>query len=417
MDPDRPIRTALINSARELVRHLGAVGAILVSGDIAYKGDPIEYEHARGWLEQLATAVGCDYKNIFTVPGNHDCDRRTIVAKPEISDIQNAIRNADQRWRSKELWNRLLKDNTRDALIASLEAYNNFAARYGCNVYPPERLFWVTSFPLEFGFELHLRGITSTLLSGPTDKLSSLFVSTLQTAFDPVPGILHGAMLHHPPEWLLEGDSDEVEDALRDRTVVHFLGHKHRNRIQQVDTHVRFSAGAVNPEREEPGWQPGFNLIRINTVHRDQRYLLRIESHVQDWQQNPDRFRSRIAPTSQNYFEHYIDITAKKPNNGAQAAENAIAPATELPAPIKDAGVRLPETAMKESDTRDLVFRFWNLRASQRREITLALGLISAADLELPESERYRRAFDKARTLELVKELEARVTKMEVENK
>jgi hypothetical protein len=42
------------------------------------------------------------------------------------------------------------------------------------------------------------------------------------------------------------------------------------------------------------------------------------------------------------------------------------------------------------------VFRFWSLKASERRSITLQLGLITEEELALPEPERYGRALIRA---------------------
>jgi hypothetical protein len=51
---------------------------------------------------------------------------------------------------------------------------------------------------------------------------------------------------------------------------------------------------------------------------------------------------------------------------------------------------------MSESRTRNLVFRFWNLASSQRREIASRLELITEDDMRLPEPERYGRALMRA---------------------
>ena len=51
---------------------------------------------------------------------------------------------------------------------------------------------------------------------------------------------------------------------------------------------------------------------------------------------------------------------------------------------------------MGDASTRNLVFRFWNLASSERREIALALGLINAEELRLPEPERYGRGLLRA---------------------
>ena len=51
---------------------------------------------------------------------------------------------------------------------------------------------------------------------------------------------------------------------------------------------------------------------------------------------------------------------------------------------------------MSDERTRNLVYRFWQLTVGQRREIALGLGMISEADMETPEAERYGRALLKA---------------------
>ena len=47
---------------------------------------------------------------------------------------------------------------------------------------------------------------------------------------------------------------------------------------------------------------------------------------------------------------------------------------------------------MSEEHTRNLIFRFWRLTGSQRREIARGLGLSQEKDLAIPEPERYGRA-------------------------
>ena len=51
---------------------------------------------------------------------------------------------------------------------------------------------------------------------------------------------------------------------------------------------------------------------------------------------------------------------------------------------------------MSDESTRNLVYRFWNLTVSQRRDIALNLGLINRDELKVPEPERYGRALLRA---------------------
>src|SRR5690606_33207272 len=74
LDADRPIRTRLVQDVRMRCETLGSVGAILVGGDIAFKGDKVEYESAFKWFSELADACGCPLERVFVVPGNHDVD-------------------------------------------------------------------------------------------------------------------------------------------------------------------------------------------------------------------------------------------------------------------------------------------------------------------------------------------------------
>ncbi|MBK9392612.1 MAG: metallophosphoesterase [Uliginosibacterium sp.] len=74
-DINQPYRTHLVQDVVELCRAGGRVDAILVGGDIAYKGAPEEYKVARAWLLDLAHQCGCDPDGIYVVPGNHDVDR------------------------------------------------------------------------------------------------------------------------------------------------------------------------------------------------------------------------------------------------------------------------------------------------------------------------------------------------------
>ena len=77
-DPSRAYRTRMIQDAKGRARALGGVDAILVSGDIAFRGVQSEYAAASMWLEQLARESGCPLERIFVVQCNHDIDRSRI---------------------------------------------------------------------------------------------------------------------------------------------------------------------------------------------------------------------------------------------------------------------------------------------------------------------------------------------------
>lgn len=103
-DPERPYRTKLMQDARNLASQDGqAVQAILVGGDIAYRGAAAEYDAALAWLEELAKECGCPIERVFVIPGNHDVDRSVITSTPSVRNVQKAIADAAPQRREREL--------------------------------------------------------------------------------------------------------------------------------------------------------------------------------------------------------------------------------------------------------------------------------------------------------------------------
>lgn len=394
-DPDRPYRTRLVQDARAEVRRLGqAVDAILVGGDIAYKGAPEEYEAALAWLLELAKAVGCPIGRILVVPGNHDVNR-SLARALATRNAQTAIKTATSAGhRERELREQFRDADTGRALLAPLVAYNDFAARFECQLYSPERLFWTLDLPLASGVVLRVYGLTSTILSGfggNDDPRAALYLGPMQTVFDPVDNVVHLVLSHHTPNWFM--DHDEVDDALR-RTQVQLFGHEHRQRITREVAYVRFNAGAVNPDRHEAGWQPGYNLIELSAEERNGNTYLDVAAHLRAWQP-PDSFQAVIDPHSQaNVHRHSIPLrnVTIAPPRAAPAVPVPLHPVLTEPRVPTDQTTADQEASMAEAMTRALIFRFWDLTSSQRREICLRLNLITLEDIALPEPERYGRA-------------------------
>lgn len=403
-----------------MVANLGSVSAILVSGDIAFKGAAEEYLTAMTWLRELAAVAGCPVERVFVVPGNHDVDRVVIERAPATRNAQAAIARAPVQRRERELRSQIMDADTGRALLAPIAAYNDFAKLLNCQVFLPDRLFWRQDLALDHGVTLRIHGLTSTLLSGADgqdDKRDSLYLSPLQTVLDPADDVINLVLCHHPPDWFM--DQDDANDAIRGRAAIQMFGHKHRQRIQQDPHYVRFSAGAVNPDRQEPGWQPGYNLVKIFPSGEGVGRKLTVESHLRQWQSNPDMFRAVVSPEREDVFRHSIHFP------GVVRAVSSVARMEDSPPVVKadiqqmdavtaeDVRATDVEAAMGDASTRNLVFRFWSLKSSERREITLRLRLITEADLGEPEPERYGRALIRASERGQLEELAREIAQKE----
>lgn len=66
---------ALLEDAQARVGGQEPVCFVLVTGDIAFSGQPAEYDVASAFLSDFASAVGVSPRRFFFVPGNHDIDR------------------------------------------------------------------------------------------------------------------------------------------------------------------------------------------------------------------------------------------------------------------------------------------------------------------------------------------------------
>jgi len=148
--------------------------------------------------------------------------------------------------------------------------------------------------------------------------------------------------------------------------------------------------------------------LRVTGEGRDR--VLEIEAHLLQWQSNPDLYRPVLTRDGEEVVRHRIAIpgcaqtVVQVPDAGSIMVDE---PAAALEA---EADV---EAAMSDENTRNLVFRFWNLTVSQRREITLRLGLIEEKELSLPEPERYGRALLRAGERGLLDKLAREIEQVE----
>ena len=313
--------------------------------------------------------------------------------------------------RERELRTQFVDAETGRSLLEPLRAYNDFAKLFSCQVYGPDHLYWNQYIDLSHGMRLRVFGLTSTLLSGlnGNDTRETLYLSPLQTVLDPQDDVVNLVLCHHPPDWFR--DQDDVNDAVCERALIQMFGHKHRQRITLEIGYVRFSAGAVNPDRYEPGWEPGYNIVDLQVVGIGPERALQISAHLLRWQTNPERFEAKAANDGTYLYKHRIGIPDKKAIN----AREPMIPNVDFMPVVETASIndRDVEAAMGAEVTRNLVFRFWKLTMSQRREIASRFDLLNDDERLLPEPERYSRALITAGKRGLLSDIAREVARLE----
>jgi hypothetical protein len=264
------------------------------------------------------------------------------------------------------------------------------------------------SLPLADGVKLRIYGLTSTILSGAgapnnkDDEPRDLYLGPHQTVLDPVDNVVNLVMCHHPPDWLHDGD--QAHDDMNHRASIHLFGHKHRQRIHRDPGYVTFSAGAVNPDRQEKDWKPGYNIIRLslgqNATGQPQ---LDVEAHLLEWQASPEMFRPIIDHDSD---VHRAEVRLR---NIFPALPTVASHATPATAAEPDD----TEAAMGDDRARSIVVRFWSLDMSDRRDISRKLKLIEPDEVNLPPAERFGRALLRAGERNQLDELAGEIEKRE----
>ncbi|WP_269813886.1 metallophosphoesterase [Rhodoferax ferrireducens] len=432
MDPDEAFRVRLEEDLAELCNDGMSVDIILVGGDIAYKAEPGEYEAAKKWLLRLAEICRCHQSRILTVPGNHDVDW-DICAQVPVSNAQEAIAGkAEFHERDRELNRQLGHAASARALFQPMEAYNEFAAQFQCNVFP-ERPFWQQTFELEQRVKLRVFGLTSALLSGGggRDKApGKLFLGSRQTVLKPDADVVALVLCHHPPSWF--SDASNAGNLIDARAMLQFFGHEHDQRCIRPPEYMRFHAGAVNPERDAPAWKPGYNLVDLCVKGEGAARELKVEAHLRQFQSAPNElFLPYFTKKKEDVWTHTISIPQ------ALRTTSSIGAGPPLPHPAQNetkitAAVQAvlaavvheyddhhpkpdmqPEFKVSEPSTDNLIFRFWQLRVDEMRDIALDLGLITEADLDLQPPQRYFKAMEVAKEKGLLVELARLIEKRE----
>jgi hypothetical protein len=315
------IRNALLMDAKHLASTRGPATRVLITGDIAFSGNPDEYKTAADWLEKLTGACGCkDYTEVSTIPGNHDCDRDAISNQARM--IYATLRAHNPQAVQAGLAEINQDGEAANPFLPKLQAYSKFASSYGCPFESPARPLWVRDFNMPHGIKIRLYGLTSVQVSNAEDPLA----------------------------WFK--DKTEASQHLQNNARVIMVGHEHTLNIQKTEDALAgkewlvIYAGATNPpEGEACGFT--YNWIEFSFEERAGHHHLIVEIYPRAWNQHNVRFdadHSRlVAPAEFARIEIACPNVHPEPE---QARPNAAGPA-EIPVAARMAeSVSLSSTAL-----------------------------------------------------------------------
>lgn len=399
-DPNFRLRSELLRDVSSQRKKLGPVGAIIISGDIAFAAAPEEYQFATTWLTALCDVAGCDMKAVFVVPGNHDV-LRSYADQNLVQLLHNQIKKSDDPTEqiSKQLAN---KDEAR-LLYGSLDNYNQFAGQFFCNLLPPERTCTSRDLTLNDGSILRLWGLNTALVSSRHDKLGDLFVDSASFQITREPGVTNLVVAHHHLSWLRQ--SRDLEDILNDSAPIQIFGHVHTNRIDLNRDYMRLTASATQPERGDTTWEPGYNFIHVSVDGENTSRRLIVKAHVRVWQTAPGGFFAKRDRGDLDSFELTIALEDWSASPGPHPPSGLLH--GSLVSSMEDGAIPSEEEQPALTTMRDVALRFYRLSFSKKSEIAGRLQLLESEDMKQPDHERFRqviiRAYERGQ-LELLKQ-------------
>lgn len=392
-DLDAEVRNELLRDAAMVTKELSGVTGVLVTGDIAFSGQRAEYERAASWLREFCRAIGCPDESVWVVPGNHDVDRKTANSKVT-KTLHESIRAKQGPALDKELREILTDENSAMALLAPLTEYNVFAARFQCSV-SAAKPYWERDLVLSCGTIIRLRGLCSALVSNEHDAKSNIVLGQAQVNVHRVDGVEYLTLCHHPPDWLR--DQDTVVSHLESKVRMQLFGHKHSQRVQEINKSLRVTAGAMHPERDDGGWEPMYNIIEIS--RRDDQQL-GVRLFQRRWHKGNHHFLAdQNSKTNQPHHDYIWQDCPRPAPKEPPAVEAPILTAADSPISAAVAA----QTTAKGTDAmpppnheRRLTFRFLTLPFRHQIAIANSLNVLTDEDRALSDETLFRELFKRA---------------------
>ncbi|WP_421580970.1 metallophosphoesterase [Shinella sp. M31] len=385
-DPNAGLRDDLIHDIKFMRQRLGRkADGILLTGDIAFGGTAKEYEFALKWIEEdLCPASGCDIDTVFVIPGNHDVNR-SVANSPMHSDARQMLREYPAAKVEGKIRDYMSNKTSARLLFDPIENYNRFAARFWCALgaydeeNPDIRPFATRLCELNDGSTLKIWGFNSVLVSDINDREDRMLVDPSAAQIKREDGVTNLIACHHPFSWLKnKGPFRERIEAVAH---VHLFGHEHTRRVEEGVYFTTIRAGAVQPERDEADWKPGYNWIdlAVDGQHADRQLIVTI------WVRQREGAQFIAVPNRQQQdpwvVRHKLPEWSK---STTVFKESEPAPADQGTVDAKRGGTAVTDD---NPNLRSVAFKMFRLNEHEQRQIIVSLGLDEIGDQELKDYE------------------------------
>lgn len=246
--------------SESIIRHIrdrgdGLPDLIFITGDIAYSGQPNQYEQFdQQFFQPLTDLLGPNAsERVFIVPGNHDLDRKTheLIARSTLQEKRSRFFDPTEEGcgQRKEI----------------IERFTNFACADSSAVggawIEGQAGSFVRRLPIH-GVELGILGLNTAWHcqdeydKGGITPGANLVKEGLKQISDCGFRVVLG---HHPLEWLRHDERLSIERLFREHQVVYLHGHMHQSESKwngwPGQGFLTIQAGAAFQAREDEQWK------------------------------------------------------------------------------------------------------------------------------------------------------------------
>ena len=315
LDTFKPIQDGLIADLKRAKKKGITFNRILICGDVAFSGAKVQYKRAKDYIQELCKETGCEEKNVYVVPGNHD--KEWSVPPKEIRELINChveeLKNAD-----KDLSDWLQGSmSTVEMMYSPFKEYEAFAYKLGCaeplmHRYLQEKvdsnssyddksdlMYWVEEDFAEIdGYTIKLYGLNTALYSDAKDyddapeRKNGHKMLLSRLAYNGAKcedGTVNILMMHHPVKFLK--DAERLKKEIDNLYHIQFYGHVHVASSDNENNRVHIFSGALQPDEmgaSKKDYMPIYNIVEIDVEKGADRDTLKVKLEVRYW--NKTRF-------------------------------------------------------------------------------------------------------------------------------
>ncbi|WP_080925939.1 AAA family ATPase [Pseudomonas chlororaphis] len=245
---------------------------IFCTGDIAFGQTPDcpmpeQYGPAKDFFNQLLACCDLERDRLFVVPGNHDVNRKKVLAGQQ-HHLRTMAKDSMQH--TQEISSRFDSLSPEfKADMQRMEDYGVFTAEYLPHLYDPVRHLYARRIDLN-GIQVGIAGFNSAWSCYDNDDKGQMWLGA-QWQFNHMSNALEGAdlkigLIHHPRDWFNQAEMEFIKKRKVHDFQFWLHGHSHNPWLDPGQRLIKLEAGAIGADTDD---QFGFNLVSLDLQQGD----------------------------------------------------------------------------------------------------------------------------------------------------